>query len=91
MQISHDTRSYDPDPGPHEKSTKKSCVSFETECTSYSSQLTEVDTHGPHGGVHFIIHPDLNMFRKKYCQGHLGQISILSRSLENLLRQKRCL
>ncbi len=32
MQISHDTGSHDPDPGPQEKSMKKSCVSFETEC-----------------------------------------------------------
>ncbi len=32
MQISHDPGSHDPDPGPQEKSMKKSCVSFETEC-----------------------------------------------------------
>ncbi len=30
----HDPGSHDPDPGPQEKSTKKSCVSFETECSS---------------------------------------------------------
>ncbi len=33
MQISHDPGSHDPDPGPQEKSMKKSCVSFETECS----------------------------------------------------------
>ena len=32
MQISHDPGSHDPDPGPQEKSTKKSCVSFGKEC-----------------------------------------------------------
>ncbi len=32
MQISHDPGLHDPDPGPQEKSMKKSCVSFETEC-----------------------------------------------------------
>ena len=32
VQISHDPGSHDPEPGPQEKSTKKSCVSFETEC-----------------------------------------------------------
>ena len=32
MQISHDPRTHDPDPGPQEKAMKKSCVSFETEC-----------------------------------------------------------
>ncbi len=32
IQISHDPGSHEPDPGPQEKSTKKSCVSFETEC-----------------------------------------------------------
>ncbi len=32
MQISHDPGSHDPDPGLQEKSMKKSCVSFETEC-----------------------------------------------------------
>ncbi len=31
VQISHDPRSHDPDPGPQEKFMKKSCVSFETE------------------------------------------------------------
>ncbi len=30
MQISNDSGSHDPDPGPQENSTKKSCVSFET-------------------------------------------------------------
>ena len=34
VQISHDPGSHDPDPGPQEKSTKKSCVSFETECST---------------------------------------------------------
>ncbi len=33
MQISPDRGSQDPDPGRQEKSMKKSCVSFETECT----------------------------------------------------------
>ncbi len=33
MQISHDPGSNDPDPGPQENSMKKSCVSFETECS----------------------------------------------------------
>ena len=28
----YDPMSHDPDPGPPEKSTKKSCISFETEC-----------------------------------------------------------
>ena len=37
MHISHDPGSHDPDPGPQEKSMKKSCVSFETECISRSS------------------------------------------------------
>ncbi len=32
MQISYDPGLHDPDPGPQEKSKKKSCVSFETEC-----------------------------------------------------------
>ena len=32
MQISHNPRSHDSDPGPQEKSMRKSCVSFETEC-----------------------------------------------------------
>ena len=32
MQMSHDPGSHDPDPGLHEKSMTKSCVSFETEC-----------------------------------------------------------
>ncbi len=32
MQISHDPGSHDPNPGPQEKSMKKSCVSLETEC-----------------------------------------------------------
>ncbi len=33
MQISHDPRLHDPDPGPQEKSTEKSCVSFGKDCT----------------------------------------------------------
>ncbi len=37
MQISDDPGSHDPDPGPQEESTKKSCVSFETECTCHLS------------------------------------------------------
>ena len=32
MQISHDPRLHDPDPGPQEKSTKKSCVSLGKGC-----------------------------------------------------------
>ncbi len=32
MQISHDPRLHDPDPGPQEKSTEKSCVSFGKDC-----------------------------------------------------------
>ncbi len=32
MQISHDPGQHDPDPGPQEKSTMKSCISFETQC-----------------------------------------------------------
>ncbi len=33
----HDPGSHDPDPGPQEKSMKKSCVSFETECIMMSN------------------------------------------------------
>ncbi len=33
MQISDDPRLHDPDPGPQEKSTEKSCVSFGKDCT----------------------------------------------------------
>ncbi len=42
--ISHDPGSHDPDPGPQEKSTKKSCVSFETECIykAYKAFMTHV-------------------------------------------------
>ncbi len=36
MQISRDPGSHDPDPGPQEKSMKKSCVSFATECRNYA-------------------------------------------------------
>ncbi len=32
--VYHDPGSHDSDPGPQEKSMKKSCVSFETECRS---------------------------------------------------------
>ena len=35
MQISHDPRLHDPDPGPQEKSTEKSCVSFGKDCISF--------------------------------------------------------
>ena len=41
MQISHDPRSHDPDPAPQEKSMKKSCISFETECI-HSIRLGDV-------------------------------------------------
>ncbi len=34
MQMSLDPGSHDPDPGPQEKSTEKSYVSFETECSA---------------------------------------------------------
>ena len=34
MHISRDSGLHDSDPGPQEKSMKKSCVSFETECKS---------------------------------------------------------
>ncbi len=37
IHISHDPGSHDPDPGPQEKSMKKSCVSFETECTIHQT------------------------------------------------------
>ncbi len=40
MEISHDLGSHDPDPGPQEKSAKKSCVSFETECISLLERLS---------------------------------------------------
>ncbi len=30
---------HDPDPGPQEKSTNKSCVSFETECSQLNIDL----------------------------------------------------
>ncbi len=33
MQMSHDPGSHDSDPGSQEKSMKKSCVSFEAECS----------------------------------------------------------
>ncbi len=32
MQVSHDPRLHDPDPGPQEKSTEKRCVSFGKDC-----------------------------------------------------------
>ncbi len=32
MKISHDPRLHDPDPGPQEKFTEKSCVSFGKDC-----------------------------------------------------------
>ena len=48
----HDPGSHDPDPGPQEKSMKKSCVSFETECilllckcSITATQLIVVDVH----------------------------------------------
>ena len=40
MQIFHDPGSHDPDPGPQGKSTKKSCISFETQCKSIPHVLT---------------------------------------------------
>ncbi len=40
MQISHDPRLHDPDPGPQEKSTEKSCVSFGKDCNKSK-------VHGP--------------------------------------------
>ncbi len=43
-EISYDPGSHEPDPGPQEKSTKKSCVSFETECIKhYPISLTLYD------------------------------------------------
>ncbi len=39
MQIFHDPGSHDPDPGPQEKSMKKSCVSFEAECRWHSNNF----------------------------------------------------
>ncbi len=43
--ISHDPRSHDPDPGPKEKSMKKSCTSFETECISCECHATDLQFH----------------------------------------------
>ncbi len=36
------TKSHDPDRGPQEKSLKKSCISFETECSRCAFQTTEM-------------------------------------------------
>ncbi len=61
MQISHDPGSHDSDPGPQEKSMKKSCVSFETECINkeYPEYFTQVvhkgmDTEYSHSVVYNI-------------------------------------
>ncbi len=56
MPISHDPGSQDIDPGPQEKSTKKSCVSFETECnnTMWESILGPIsDFLVPKGCINF--------------------------------------
>ena len=56
----HDPRLHDPDPGPQDKSTKKSCVSFGKDCTMtivVCHVHADVHNHSKTGWTWFSIYP----------------------------------
>ncbi len=58
--ISHDPGSHDPDPGPQEKSMKKSCVSVETECRRPSTCVMNSPKDDCHPWKIYIKCPEMN-------------------------------
>ncbi len=64
MQISYDPRLHDPDPGPLEKSRKKSCVSFQTSSESVPVKLNLTF-------LSFEIHIQKNLNQFKSILAHM--------------------
>ena len=86
--MSHDPGLHDPDPGPQEKSMKKSCVSFETECrrtwpTCSEKYLWGVTLPCPFHLVDTHCFADCVAHIKVRCERHSGSFTfVIWKSIE---------